>query len=81
MRRLASILVNNTAFKEMDDLYLNPANPMPTSPFDIMPERMRARIEQVLCTGLEDEMDTSLRKALGTTAAKWAKESAKRQRM
>ncbi|KAI9637514.1 armadillo-type protein [Dioszegia hungarica] len=79
-RFLCLILLNRLAFRTLPGLYLNSTAGIPSSPFDVIPERTRGRIETVLCAGLKDEMNVRMRKGLGTCCAGWAEESSRRQR-
>ncbi|CAK9782556.1 ARM repeat-containing protein [Cutaneotrichosporon oleaginosum] len=79
-RQLALVLLRRVAFDTNSGLFLNAAARVPTAPFDAIPEATRGRIERVLVAGLEDEMDTRIRKALGSSTSDWVKGSAKRQR-
>ncbi|RSH88745.1 hypothetical protein EHS25_002973 [Saitozyma podzolica] len=79
-RFLSLILLRRLAFRDLPGLFLNQQARNITCPFDVVAERTRSRVEQVLCVGLKDEVDMRMRKVLGTCAAGWAEESAKRQR-
>lgn len=74
------MLLRRVAFDPNGGLFLNAQARVPTPPFDVIPEAMRGRIERVLVAGLEDEMDTRIRKALGSSVSDWVKGSAKRKR-
>ena len=64
----------------MPGLFLNERAQHASAPFDMVKETMRGRIETILCSGLKDEMNTRMRKGLGTCVAAWAEESAARHR-
>ncbi|WRT68414.1 uncharacterized protein IL334_005390 [Kwoniella shivajii] len=79
-RLLTLILLKRLAFKPVPGLFLNSTAQHATAPFDVIRETTRGRIETVLCAGLKDEMDTRMRKGLGSCAAGWAQESSIRHR-
>ncbi|BEJ17843.1 hypothetical protein CspHIS471_0701110 [Cutaneotrichosporon sp. HIS471] len=79
-RQLALVLLRRVAFDPNGGLFLNASARVATPPFDVVPESTRGRIERVLTAGLEDEMDTRIRKALGSTVSDWVRGSVKRRR-
>lgn len=78
-RLLTLILLKRLAFTDLPGLFLNDQYQNATSPFDVVAERTKARIETVLCAGLKDEVDSKMRRGLGTCVASWAQESSSRQ--
>jgi hypothetical protein len=79
-RFLSLILLQRLAFRDLHGLFLNEQARNTTAPFDVIAERVRVRVETVLCAGLEDETNVRMRKGLGQCCAGWAEQSAVRQR-
>lgn len=79
-RFLSLILLKRLAFRAMPGLFLNAQAQVATAPFDVVKEATRGRIESILYSGLRDEMNTRMRKGLGTCVAAWAEESSIRRR-
>nr|GFD57812.1 hypothetical protein [Tanacetum cinerariifolium] len=71
-RFLTLILLKRLAFDECPGLFWNANEQHASAPFDVIAERMRDRIEVVICAGLNDEQNVRMRKGLGTCAAGWA---------
>lgn len=87
IRSLALVLLRRQAFKVIPGPPADAANGggqsaagQTTTPFDLISEQAREKVEGCLIAGLENEMDAKIRKGLADVVAKWVEESAKRGR-